>query len=131
MDYIEVPSSQIPPITGFEAPTPLKKVIDEANQFFYSQGILPYKIYKNALASSSGVSRNSKEFVENLFNILEDSLKIQLKEKDITTPERVVAVKEAFIVLRSMFKVLESANVQYDAVTFYGALVGYILGKLR
>jgi hypothetical protein len=30
-----------------------------------------------------------------------------------------------------MFKVLESADVQYDAVTFYGALVGYILGKLR
>ena len=131
MEYIEVPSSQIPPITGFEVPVPLKKIIDDANEFFYKQGILPYKIYKNAIASSTGVSRNSKEFVENLFNILEDSLKIQLKEKDITTPERVVAVREAFSVIKSMFKVLESADVRYDAVTFYGAVVGYILGKLR
>lgn len=131
MEYIEVPSSQIPPITGFEAPTPLRKVTDEATNFFYKQGILPFKIYKNALASSTGVSRNSKDFVENLFNILEDSLKIQLKENDVSTPEKAVAVKEAFGVIRSMFKVLEGAQVRYDAVPFYAAVVGYILGKLR
>lgn len=131
MDYIEVPSSQIPPITGFETPTPLKKVIEEANGFFYKQGLLPFKIYKNALASSTGVSKNTKDFVENLFNILEDSLKIQLKEKDISSPEKIVAVREAFGVLRSMFKILEGAQVKYDIIPFYAAVVGYILGKLR
>lgn len=133
MNYVEVQSSQIMPISGIETPLELSKIRDAANDFFFSKGQLPYKTYKNALAGSTGINKTTAELVESFFDTLETSLKLQLKEndKDKTSPEKILLVKEAFDVLRSTFRLLYKTGCGFDVVTFYCAVAGFILGKLR
>lgn len=130
MEYTYVPASQIPPISGFELPTSLKKINDEASNFFYGKGLINYKIFKNAYASSVGISKNSKEFIDNFFDVLEASLKIQLKENG-NDAEQIIAVRETFNIIKSIFKVLDSTGIKIDTMTFFATVVGYILGKMR
>jgi len=133
MNYVEVSSSQIMPVSGVETPLGLSKIRDEANDFFFSKGQIPYKIYKNALASSTGINKTTADLIESFFDTLETSLKLQLKEndKDKTSSEKSLIVKEVFDVLRGSFRLLNKTGSGFDVTTFYCSIVGFILGKLR
>lgn len=129
MDFINVPASQIMPISGMNTPPTLSKIRDEADTFLFSKGPLPYKIWKNSLASSTGINKTPQEFVENFFDVLENSIKIQLRERGNT--DKALLIKDAFDTLRSTFKLLNKAGIEYEPITFYCTLIGFILGKLR
>ncbi len=129
MEYVEVPASQIMPVSGYEAPMGLNNIKSEANDFFFAKGQVPYKIYKNAVASSTGLNKTTAEFVENFFDVLESSLRLQLKEKNDV--DKALLIKDAFDVLRSTFKLLHRSGVEFDTLTFYSTLIGFILGKMR
>ena len=129
MEYVEVPASQIMPVSGYEAPMGLSNIKSEANDFFFAKGQVPYKIYKNAGASSTGLNKTTAEFVENFFDVLESSLRLQLKEKNDV--DKALLIKDAFDVLRSTFKLMNRSGVEFDTLTFYSTLIGFILGKMR
>jgi hypothetical protein len=133
MEFTEVQASQIMPVSGIETPMGLAKIKNEANDFFFSKGQLPFKIYKNALAGSTGVNKTTADLIEAFFDTLESSLKLQLKEndRDKSLPEKTLIVKEAFDMLRSAFRILNKTGCEFDVTTFYCAIVGFILGKLR
>lgn len=129
MDFINVPASQIMPVSGLETPPTMAKIRDNADAFLFSKGPVPYKIWKNALASSTGVNKNTQEFMENFFDVLETSIKLQMRERGVT--DKALLVKDAFDSLRSTFRLLNKAGIDYEPITFYCALIGFILGKLR
>jgi len=128
MEYINVPASQIMPVSGYELPTGLSKIKQEADNFFFSKGPLAYKIFKNASAQAHGESKNKEAFVMDFFNILEDSYRLQFKHLG-GDPSPVV--KDVFDVLRNSFKILNHTNNSIEPITFYTAIVAYVLGKLR
>jgi len=128
MEYNIVPASQIMPVSGFELPTPLTKIKKEAEDFFFSKGQLAYKIFKNAYAQAQGESKNKEAFVSDFFDILEESIRLQMKETGVPmTP----VIKDAFEIIKNSFKVLNHTNNQIEPITFYTAIVAYVLSKLR
>jgi len=129
MEFISVPASQIMPVSGIETPLSLAKIRDETDTFLFSKGPVPYKIWKNALASSTGINKNTQEFMENFFDVLEGSIRLQMKERGNT--DKTLLLKDAFDSLRSTFRLLNKAGIDYEPITFYCALIGLILGKLR
>jgi hypothetical protein len=68
-------------------------------------------------------------FVENFFDVLESSLRLQLKEKN--NLDKALLIKDAFDVLRSTFRLLHKSGVEFDTLTFYSTLIGFVLGKMR
>lgn len=117
------------PVSGLETPPTMAKIRDEADAFLFTKGPLPYKIWKNSLASSTGINKTSLEFVENFFDVLENSIKIQLRERNNT--DKALLIKDAFDSLRSTFRLLNKSGIEYEPITFYCTLIGFILGKLR
>jgi len=129
MEYTYVPPSQIMPVSGFEVPvTSIPEVKKQVENFFFNKGQLAYKIYKNAYTQSLGSSLSPQAFVADFFDVLENSLKVQLKE---TGAENSVAVKDAFDILRNTFKLLSKSNVQFDPIVFFGTIVAFILSKVK
>ena len=128
MEYINVPASQIMPVSGYELPLALKQIKKDAEDFFFSKGPLAYKIYKNSCAQSSGESKNKDAFIMDFINVLEESFKIQLKQnnQDITP-----AIKNVFEILRNSFRVLGNTNYTIEPITFFTSMVAFVLGKLK
>lgn len=129
IEYTYVPASQIQPVSGFEVQKlSIDEVKKEVEQYFFSKGQLPYKIYKNAYTQSLGSSPTPEAFVSDFFDVLENSLKLQLKE---TERDGNIALKEAFEILRNTFKLLSKSNVKFEPLTFFGTIVAFILSRLK
>lgn len=130
MEIISVPASQIMPVSGFTAPPSYSRIKEEVDTFFFSKGPLIYKIYKNAYTSSLGDSASPDAFINDFFIALENSIKLQVKEKEGGV-EQALAIKECFGILKGAFNLLRQANVKFDPLTFYGTLVAFILSKFK
>lgn len=129
IEYTYVPASQIQPVSGFEIKTlSVEEVKKHVEQYFFANGQTAYKVYKNAYTQSLGSSRTPEAFVNDFFDVLENSLKLQLKEAD---KDGNVAIKDAFEILRNTFKLLSKSNVSFEPLTFFGTLVAFILSKLK
>jgi len=131
IEYTLRPASQIMPVSGYEMPTGLPKIQNEALDFFFKKGPLAYKLYKNAYAMSFTTANNPTTFLANFFNILEESLKIQLKEKNDISPEKTIAIKNAFEIIQKTLILLDNTAVKFDIETLYASYIAFILGKLK
>ena len=128
MDIINVPASQIMPVSGYELPTPLSKIKKEAEDFFFGKGPFAYKIFKNTYSQAQGESKNKEAFVIDFFNILEESTKLQLKTQG---GEISPVIKNIFENLRNNFRILNNTNNCVEPITFYTTIVAYVLSKLK
>jgi len=128
MDVVNVVASQIMPVSGYVAPPSIAQVKKEVENFFFSKGPLAYKIYKNAYTSSLGDSASSEAFMQEFFNALENSVKLQLRND---TVEPTTIVKNVFDTLRNSFAIINAAGVKIDPITFYATLVAFVLSKLK
>lgn len=129
MEIVNVPASQIMPVSGYAAPPSIAEIKKEAENFFFTKGPLAYKIYKNAYTSSLGDSASPDHFISEFFNALENSIKTQLK--DNPNHDANIQVKHVFEILRNSFNVLKHSNVKVEPITFYATLVAFILSKLK
>ena len=129
-EFITVPASQIMPVSGYVAPPSYGRVKEEVEAFFFSKGALAHKIYRNAYTSSLADSASPDAFVDDFFTALENSIRQQVREKN-GNAEQCIAIKEAFIMLRSTFALLRNADVHFDPLTFYGTLVAFVLSKFK
>lgn len=129
MEFINVPASQVQPVSGYVAPPSIQRVKQEVEEFFFKKGMVAYKIYKNAYASSLGDSASEEAFITEFFNALENSVKTQLKTTSGTEPT--AAVKDIFNIMRSSFSVLSHSGIKIDPITFYATLVAFVLSKLK
>lgn len=129
MEFINVSASQVQPVSGYIAPPSIERVKQEVEEFFFKKGIVAYKIYKNAYASSLGDSASQEAFIIEFFNALENSVKTQLKANNSTEPT--AAVKEVFNIMRSSFSILSHSGIKIDPITFYATLVAFVLSKLK
>lgn len=128
MEVISVAASQIMPVSGYVAPPSIAQVKKEVENFFFSKGPLAYKIYKNAYTSSLGDSTSSEAFVQEFFNALENSVKLQHRNNMV---EPTTIVKNVFDVLRNSFAIIDAAGVKIDPITFYATLVAFVLSKVK
>ena len=129
MEIINVPASQIMPVSGFVAPPSITQIKKEAENFFFSKGPLVYKIYKNAYTSSLGDSASPEHFITEFFHTLENSIRTQIK--DNPNNEVNIQLKHVFEILRNSFDILKHSNVRVEPITFYATLVAFILSKLK
>jgi len=128
MEYSEIQASQIMPVSALNVPlVSVEQAKKAVETFFFSQGPLAYKIYKNAYTQCLRFS-SLETFVDDFFDVLEVSLKMQLKESNL---EGSVAVKEAFEILRNTFKLLAKSNVKFDPTVFFGTVLAFILTRLK
>ena len=128
MEIVNVAASQIMPVSGYTAPPSIAQVKKEVENFFFSKGPLAYKIYKNAYTSSLGDSASPEAFIQEFFNALENSIKLQLRDVVV---EPTTTLKNVFEILRNSFAILSTAGVKIDPVTFYATLVAFVLSKLK
>jgi hypothetical protein len=128
MEVINVPASQVLPVSGYVAPPSIAQVKKEAEEFFFSKGLLAHKIYKNAYTSSLADSPSSEQFIQDFFNVLENSIKTQIKNNNQDVS---ISIKLVFDTLRNSFNILSALGVKIDPITFFATLVAFILSKLR
>lgn len=129
-DIKYVPASQIQPVSGFEVKTlSVAEVKKHVEQYFFSQGPVAYKIYKNAFTSSLGISPTPEAFIQDFFSTLEDSIRLQQRENNAA--EQPIAIKETFNILKSSFNLLAKSGVKVEPTTFFATLVAFILSKLK
>lgn len=131
MDIREVQSSQILPISGYEIPVKLEDIKKIIENYFFSLGPIPYKIYKNSFTTSLGSSPTSREFINNFFIVLENAFKIQIKENESDFSTKTAIVSELFGIIHNVLNILEKNKVELEAKIFYSALIGFILAKIR
>jgi hypothetical protein len=84
--------------------------------------------YKNAYTSSLGDSASPEAFIQEFFNALENSIKLQLRDVVV---EPTTTLKNVFEILRNSFAILSTTGVKIDPVTFYATLVAFVLSKLK
>lgn len=128
MEYTEIQASQIMPVSALNVPAiSVEQAKRAVEAFFFSQGPLAYKVYKNAYTQCLRYG-SLETFVEDFFDVLEVSLKMQLKE---SVTEGSVATKEAFDILRNTFKLLGKSNVKFDPKVFFGTLLAFVLTRIK
>ena len=129
MEIINIPASQVMPVSGYIAPPSISQIKKEVENFFFSKGPLAYRIYKNAYTSSLGDSASPDHFISEFFTTLEDSIRSQLK--NMSNTDATIALKNVFDILRSSFSILKQSGVHVEPVTFYATLVAFVLSKLK
>lgn len=128
MEYKEIQASQIMPVSALNVPmVSVEQAKKAVETFFFSQGPLAYKIYKNAFAQCQRFS-SLETFVEDFFDALEVSLRMQLKE---SAQDGSVAIKEAFDILKNTFKLLAKSDVKFDPNVFFATVLAFILTRLK
>lgn len=125
------PSSQILPVSAINNTVSVPEIYKQAEQFFFSQGQLPYKVFKNAYTSSLPEPLSHSYFIQSLFYVIENSIKLQIKEKNQSVQEQSLATKEIFEIIQTSFKLLEKLNLQIDPLVLYAALVGFCVAKAK
>lgn len=125
------PSSQILPVSAINTSVSVSDVQKQIEQFFFSQGQLPYKVFKNAYTSSLPESLSHSHFIQSLFYVIENSIKLQIKEKNQSVQEQSLATKEIFEIIQTSFKLLDKLNLQINPLVLYAALVGFCLAKAK
>ena len=125
------PSSQILPVSAINNTVNVSEIHRQAEQFFFSQGQLPYKVFKNAYTSSLPEPLSHSYFIQSLFYVIENSIKLQIKERNQSVQEQSLATKEIFEIIQTSFKLLEKLDLQIDPLVLYAAIAGFCLAKSK
>ena len=131
MEIHNVPSSQIMPVSAFDTHLNINTLYKQFEDYFFTKGQLPYKVFKNAYTSSLPDALSKTLFIQSLFNTLETAIKLQVKETQQGQQEKSLSIKEAFEIVSNVFKILEKQNLQLEPIILFSALTGFVLAKSK
>lgn len=127
MEYTNVPSSQILPVTGFCPIKEYSEIYSYFENYFYKLGPDFLKAFK---ISTALTAKNSNlDFIE-MLNVLETSIKEFNKNQKSPSSDN-VTLTDSFTIIKKIINIFETNNIKLDKLLFSSTLIGYLLTKLR
>jgi len=131
MEIHNVASSQIMPVSAFDTQLNVPMLYKQFEQYFFTKGQLPFKVFKSSYTSSLPDCLSKTIFIQSLFNTLETAVRLQIRETSSEQQEKSLSIKEAFEIIANIFKILEKQNLQLEPIILFSALAGFVLAKSR
>jgi hypothetical protein len=130
IEFTEIPSSQIMPVTGF---TPIEKyseIYSFLENYFYKLGYEYHRAFKTSAALSSKENNVGKLVVE-LLTVLEINLKENIKNKNSDALDPTLLLNENFAIMKRLIKILELNKIKLDENLVASSILGYLITKLK
>lgn len=131
MEIHNIHPSQIMPVSAFDTQLDTSLLYKQFENYFFTKGQLPFKVFKTAYTSSLPDALSKTIFIQSLFNTIETAIKQQVKETLQEQQEKALITKEAFEIISNVFKMLEKQNLQIEPIILYSALVGFVLARSK
>lgn len=130
IDFTEIPSSQIPPASGFAPIREYSEIYTFLETYFYKLGYEYHRAFKTS-ATLSSKENNLAKFTQELLSILETNLKESLKEHSKENSETPQILNEYFAILKKLLKILDYNKIKLDEKILSSTLLGYLITKLK
>lgn len=130
IEYTEVPSSQIKPVTGYTPIREYSEIYGFLENYFYKLGYEYHKAFKTSATLSSKENNTGKLLVE-ILTVMEINLKESMKSKASDSNDSTLVLSEYFAIIKKILKVLELNKIKLDENLLSSTILGYLITKLK